>query len=418
MRRVLSVLLVVLLTMLPIVVYGKTVIDFWNLFTGPDGQVMEELVKEFNSSQNEIEVRMQILPWGDPYYNKLLLSIQTGTPPDVAICHDWNLPIFAKYDRLFPMSPKTLEKGGVMKGDFMEYPLTAGKYKGVTYGLPLDVHPYALYYNVDHLKAAGIDPNKVVLNKDNLIDAAKKLLVKDDKGQVVRWGFMPTMHGGIWREWYTLLHQFGGTYLTKDQTKAAFNSEAGVRALQFFVDLQNEGLIPPTMTDAATPFRTGKCSMTIAGTWMIPGFEEQKDLNFAITVFPQIGHKKAAWSASHLLVLPKKKTREKLEAATKFIEWLTANQIEWSAKAGHCPTRKSVINSDAFKKLTKQQAFVAELNYLVWQPHVEQAMSIESRSGQELNAVYNKQKTVVQALKDLETFVNDILTRPIGEVGK
>jgi hypothetical protein len=45
-------------------------------------------------------------------------------------------------------------------------------------------------------------------------------------------------------------------------------------------------------------------------------------------------------------------------------------------------------------------------------------MSIESRSGQELNAVYNKQKTVVQALKDLETFVNDILTRPIGEVGK
>ncbi|MBC7256154.1 MAG: extracellular solute-binding protein, partial [Chloroflexi bacterium] len=77
----------------------------------------------------------------------------------MAICHDWNLPIFAKYGRLFPMSPKTLEKGGVRKGDFMEYPLTAGKYQGVTYGLPLDVHPYALYYNVDHLKAAGIDPN-------------------------------------------------------------------------------------------------------------------------------------------------------------------------------------------------------------------------------------------------------------------
>ncbi len=418
MKRFISVLLVVFIVFLPFVAYSKTIIDFWNLFTGPDGKIMEGMVKDFNASQDEVEVRMQILPWGDPYYNKLLLSIQTGTAPDVAICHDWNLPIFAKYGRLFPMSPKTLEKGGVTKGDFMEHPLTAGKYKGVTYGLPLDVHPYALYYNVDHLKAAGLDPNKVVANKENLIDAAKKLLVKDDKGQVIRWGFMPTMHGSIWREWYTLLHQFGGTYLTKDQSKAAFNSEPGIRALQFFVDLQNEGLIPPTMTDAGTPFRTGKCSMTIAGTWMIPGFEEQKDLNFAITVFPQIGHKKAAWSASHLLVLPKKKSREKLEAATKFIEWLTANQLTWSAKAGHCPTRKSVINSDAFKKLTKQQAFVAQLGYLVWQPHVEQAMSIESRSGQELNAVYNKQKTVTQALKDLEVFVNDILTRPVGEVGK
>jgi ABC-type glycerol-3-phosphate transport system substrate-binding protein len=418
MKRFLGILLaVVIMAVWPLVGYSKTVIDFWNLFTGPDGKIMENIVKEFNASQDEIEVRMQILPWGDPYYNKLLLSIQTGTAPDVAICHDWNLPIFAKYGRLFPMSPKTLEKAGVNKGDFLEHPLTAGRYQGVTYGLPLDVHPYALYYNVDQLKAAGLDPNKVILDKENFVDAAKKLQVKDDKGQVTRWGYVP-IESNLWRDWYTLLYQFGGTYLSKDSTKAAFNTEIGAKALQFFVDLQSAGLIPPTGIDTGTAFRTGKCSMTMAGTWMIPGFNEQKDLNYMTVPYPQIGNKKAAWSASHLLVLPKKKTRDKVDAAAKFVEWLTAHQIEWSANAGHCPTRKSVIASDAFKKLTKQQAFAEELSYLVWQPHVEQAMSVENRSRQEFDAVYNRQKTIPQALKDLETFVNDILTRPVGEVGK
>ncbi len=417
MKRALSVILVILLSMLPIVAYGKIVIDFWNLFTGPDGQVMEELVKEFNASQNDVEVRMQILPWGDPYYNKLLLSIQTGTAPDVAICHSWNLLIFAKYNRLFPLSPKTLEKGGVNKGDFLERPLAAGKYKGVTYGLPLDLLTLGTYYNTDHFKAVGMDPNKVVSSQENFIDAIKKLQMKDDKGEVTRWGFAP-ISGDLWRYWYSLLYQFNGTFLTKDGSKSSFNSEAGIRALQFFVDLQNANLIPPTSIDAATAFRTGKCSMTIAGTWMRRGFEEQKDLNYMTAPFPFIGPKKAVMAASHLLVLPQKKNRDKIEAAGKFIEWLTSNQIKWSMNAGNCPTRKSVINSDIFKKSPKHQAFISQADYLAWLPQVEQFLPIQSRMSQEIDAVYNKQKTVALALKDLELYVNDILTRPIGEAGK
>lgn len=55
---------------------------------------------------------------------------------------------------------------------------------------------------------------------------------------------------------------------------------------------------------------------------------------------------------------------------------------------------------------------------MAWLPQVEQFLPIQSRMGQELNAVYNRQKTVVQALNDLEIYVNDILTRPIGEVGR
>lgn len=188
--------------------------------------------------------------------------------------------------------------------------------------------------------------------------------------------------------------------------------------MQFFVDLQNANLIPPTAIDAATAFRTGKCSMTISGTWMIRGFDEQKDLNYMTAPFPYIGPKRAVMGASHLLVLPKKKSRDKLEAATKFIEWLTSNQIKWTMNAGNCPSRKSVINSDAFKKLTKQGMFISQLNYLAWLPQVEQFLPIQSRMSQEINAVYNRQKSITQAFKDLEIYVNDILSRPIGESGR
>src|SRR5215218_9986458 len=63
---------------------GRIVIDFWNGFTGPDGKMMERIVRAFQEENPDVRVRMQIIPWGT-YYDKVTLSLAYGGAPEVFI---------------------------------------------------------------------------------------------------------------------------------------------------------------------------------------------------------------------------------------------------------------------------------------------------------------------------------------------
>ena len=69
----------------------KSKITFWNGFTGPDGQTMWEIIKNFEADYPEYEVEMEIIPWGT-YFDKLMVSLGSGKPPDVFILHENEIP--------------------------------------------------------------------------------------------------------------------------------------------------------------------------------------------------------------------------------------------------------------------------------------------------------------------------------------
>jgi multiple sugar transport system substrate-binding protein len=68
-----------------------TPINFWNGFTGPDGRVMLELVRTFNSRNPDVHVSMQRIAWGT-YYNKLMVAGVDGRAPEVFILHSAQIP--------------------------------------------------------------------------------------------------------------------------------------------------------------------------------------------------------------------------------------------------------------------------------------------------------------------------------------
>jgi multiple sugar transport system substrate-binding protein len=81
---------------------GKTLINYWNGFTGPDGRAMEKIVAQFQKQNPDVAVRMQIIPWGT-YYDKLTLSMAYGGAPDVFVMHAGRLPEFATFDTIRPL---------------------------------------------------------------------------------------------------------------------------------------------------------------------------------------------------------------------------------------------------------------------------------------------------------------------------
>ena len=57
-------------------------LEFWNGFTGPDRPALEAIVKRFNATHDDIQIKMSIMPW-DVFYEKLLPSFAANKGPAI-----------------------------------------------------------------------------------------------------------------------------------------------------------------------------------------------------------------------------------------------------------------------------------------------------------------------------------------------
>jgi multiple sugar transport system substrate-binding protein len=170
-----------------------------------------------------------------------------------------------------------------------------------------------------------------------------------------------------------LCYQFGGRLYNEDGTNATFNSQAGVDALTWMVDLVKEGYSPKDIAenDEYTAFQNGDNAFMWNGIWNILELVEVKGLEWGVATVPQIGSQKGAWGGSHNFVITNKRGQDpnKVAASKLFINWISKRSVEW-AKAGQVPARKEVRESQEFKSLKYQPTFAKQLPYVHFLPSV------------------------------------------------
>lgn len=343
----------------------KVELAFWNGFTGGDGPYMRQLVEDFNSEHDNIEVSMNVMEWAD-FYAKVPSAVASGKGPDVAVVQLDQLATQAARNVVIPLDDvaKTLD---LQKSDFAPAVWDAGIYKGQRYGIPLDVHPLGLYYNKGVMERGGLDPNKPPQTRDDYMAALEEL-----KGQGIQgsWVSPFLFTGGL--QFRSLLWQFGGEPFSEGATKATFNSDAGVDALTWMVDLVKNEYSPKNVAQDAefVAFQNGDNALHWNGIWQINYFKnEVEGLEWGVAPLPQIGTEKAAWASSHNFTVMRQRTPDdnKLQASKVFINWISENSIEW-AKGGQIPARNSVRESQAFKDLKEQSQFAKQISYVRFLP--------------------------------------------------
>jgi len=342
---------------------GAITLNFWNGFTGPDGQDMKKIVDQFNKEhEGQIQVKTETMEWG-VFYDKIRTVVTQGQAPDVAVMHLDQMPGMAKNGILYELD-ELASSLDLKEEDFIPAVWKAGMYEDKRYAIPLDVHPLALYYNVDMLKEAGYDAPPTTW--DEFLEMSQAMTKGD------QYGFgMPV----LWPSqliYFSALYQHGGESVSPDGLEPLYNSAAGVEALQKLTDLVHKYKVSPTdiqQDGEVTLFRQGKVAFHLNGIWMINGFMEQEGLNFATAPIPVFGDKPATWAGSHNFVLPKQKEDDpaKREAAMKFIKYVTDNSLAW-AKAGQIPAKNSVNQSPEFLALEHQANIAKQSDYLVFAP--------------------------------------------------
>jgi multiple sugar transport system substrate-binding protein len=326
---------------------------FWNGFTGGDGPSMKKLVDQFNTEHPNIKVTMTTIRWQD-YYQKVPAAVQSGQGPDVGAAHQDNLATLAARRSIVPLDDLATELK-LEESDFIPAVWKGGIYQEKRYGIPLDVHSLAQYWNADQLEKAGLDAPPA--DRQEFESAVAK--IKSGGLQNPFW--MPS----LWPAhliFYSLIWQNGGTPYSEDGQTATFNSEQGVEALTWMVDQIKNGGSPKNVAidTQYNAFKTARNAGTFDGIWQINDLKATAPkLKWQMAAVPQIFDQKAVWSNGHNFVLmtQRKQDDNKLQASKVFINWVSEKSAEWG-NAGMIPARNTARQDPTFAKL--EQASVAQ----------------------------------------------------------
>jgi multiple sugar transport system substrate-binding protein len=380
-------------------------ITFQEQFNDSESAEMAVLVKQFEAANPNIQVQL-VRDNDASYYDKLVTQIIGGAGPDIARVEPPKAVqyITAQYaaplDQWFPKSFRSQFFPSTMS------PLIRG---GSLYGIPQDVATLVLFYRTDLFKAAGIKHPPVTWAE--LYADAKRLTKGTDRygiGLFGGWGAF---------EFYPWLWQAGAQVLKPngDKMAAAFNSPAGVRALQFWTNLQNKKLMPPgaatlTEDDVKGPFIAGKLAMFTSGPWSV-GSLKAAGIKGKWSVAPLPKDKARASVLGGLDVILLKNSKHKTEAA-KFLAWLYQDKIQsgWDRALGYIPVKKTLYSTPAFKRNPLSKQFYASLQISRSRPVVPQAAQVDNALGQAVQAALSGAKSPKAALDAAAATANEALS--------
>ena len=212
------------------------------------GDLVESFIDNFHERNPHITVDWTSLPGGTPIVEKLSATFFASPEDlDVVLVNFGFIPAWADAGWISDIEdlPGVDKLKANMKQSFLDF----YSYKGKLYGLPYFGAEFLYAINRDFFDRAGLTDPPTTFD-----EYVQQLNVFKDKGIVKR----PAVHGlgaglyGIVREWEEISINMGGTGYTlfdPDTLEPNFldKGDAGHRALQFLVDLQQKHqLLDPT----------------------------------------------------------------------------------------------------------------------------------------------------------------------------
>jgi multiple sugar transport system substrate-binding protein len=393
-------------------------VTFWHLFGGGDGERLTGILAAIDSEHGDSDVRELILPWGNPYYTKLALAAVGGSPPDVAIVHATRLPGFAPAGLLEEFTPELLARHGLAADQFLEAPWKSGQSGGRQYAIPLDTHPFVLYYNTDLVKQADLlgDDGKLkpLDGPDALLDACDAVAKETDKAGLV----FETRGVTPWRLFLTLYSQLGGPPIIEaGGSRIGMDDDTAVKALEWMAKPHERGVAGPDVDyqGSVAFFGNQSAAFALNGEWEVTTYQGT-DLPFGMTTVPTIFDRPANQADSHTFVIPRDPGRspERLDAAMAFISRLVGKGLDW-AKGGHVPAYRPVFESDAYRKLSPQSDYAAAAERLVFDPlawYSGSGSSLEANAGSAFKPVITGSQRPEQGLRTFRDFLERMATTP------
>lgn len=321
-------------------------IDFWNSWTGSDGDTLVEKVNEFNETNPYgITVNMDI---SSSFAEKLSTALPTGEAAPLVLLGAADRYSYQEY--LLDIND-IWDKTSLKEEDFNANAMSAMKIDEDLYSIPFQNSMYYLYWNKDLFKDAGLDPETPPKNYEEWAEMASKI-TDSDKNIYGSGLFMSYGNHEM-----SMMQMMSGRLVTKtDDGKWSVNiaNNDGVKNYLKWMKEEYTSGNNPQDDGIETMFNAGQIGLMVNGPWHAAG-AKAAGINFGMT---KIFSEEPVGDVAGFFVTSSASAEEKL-ASERFIEWWykgnEGTAIEdtgagvWSMDLGFPTAYLPLADTDAYK---------------------------------------------------------------------
>ncbi len=384
----------------------QSTIQFWTMQLQPQfTPYFTELIQNFKTSNPNLQIKWDDVPW-DAMQSKILTSISAKTAPDIVNLNPNFASQLASKNALIDLNSKISPE---VKKQYLPSIWQANSLNNLSFGVPWYLTTRVTIYNQDLFKKAGI--SKPPANYTELAQIAQT--IKDKTG---KYAFFVTFSPGDSGEVLESLVQMG-VKLVDEQGKAAFDTPEGLAAFKYWVDLYQQGLLPPEVLTqghrhAVELYQSGSTALLSSGAEFLKTIQKNAPTIAKISAAsPQITGKTGKKNVAVMnLVIPR--DSKQADDALKFALFVTNadNQLSFAKAANVLPSNLVAIDRyiqeldqestgssvEQARKVSANQLKEAE----VLIPAMKNLNQLQKVIYENLQAAMLKQKTVEQAVKD------------------
>ena len=393
---------------------GKS-IQIWEGFTGAEAKAFAHLVAEYDASHPGVKVSSLFVN-NDYTLQKVQTAVAGGNPPDIAYLYGSWAPNVAKLSGVVTLT-NVVKRPGVNWNDFWVGERDVASVDGRVIGIPALVDNLAVVYNKALFAKAHLAPPGPGWTWPQFVADAAKLTDPAIK-QFGTAYVTPGSEDTVWH-WEALLWAAGGKILNSSDTKAAFDSKAGLTSLDTLRTMavtDHSMYLDPTDSAYANLFNSGKIGMLVTGPWDLSGFP---NVHYGVQIMPAFpgtdgGHQTISGPDNWVVF---NNGASRVKTAEDFILWLTAPaQVKYfSLKTGDLPIRQSVASATGFDAqmnagLPDVSTFITNLgNVRQARPQIATYPQISQAIGTMVVSVLLGKAQPAQALAAAAAKVNQIL---------
>ncbi|HEX5758752.1 MAG TPA: extracellular solute-binding protein [Thermoanaerobaculia bacterium] len=389
-------------------------VSFWAF--GREGEMVRELVPEFERRNPGLRVDVQQVPW-TAAHEKLLTAYVGNATPDVAQLGNTWIAEFVALEALAPLDERLAGSRAIARGDFFAGAWDANVLDGATWGVPWYVDTRVLFYRSDLMAASGAPwPPRTWAEWREAMARVRRVGGAGERYAIL----MPIDE---WDKPVLLGLQAGAPLLAGGGRRGAFRDPRFRRALAFYVDLYASGLAPPLTSSGVSnlyqQFEEGYFAMLVTGPWNLGEFRNRLPASmqerWATAPLPPpdaaAGYPGVSLAGGSSLVLFRDAAGH--EGAWKLVEFLCepAQQARFYELSGDLPARRSAWALTALDADPRAAAFREQLGAVVPMPKVPEWEQIATRVAERVEEVVRGASTLDAALAGLDADVDRMLEK-------
>lgn len=322
---------------------SKERVVYWGSLSGRNGELEQQLIRQFNESQSDVEVEYQFQGDYATTANKLTAALQAQQAPDVTLLSSvWWFRFYVN-GVLAPLNG-LMEGAGVDAADYADALYAEGVRDGTSYWLPFARSAQVFYYNKDVWAAAGL-PDRGPETWGEFLDWVPRI-VGEEGGPPARSAlvhpsgnpdYLTTLFQGV-------VWQFGGRYSDPDFTMRIAEPD-GIEAGTFYRSSTADGWATMAV-DMNADFMGGATAAMMATSAALGPLTQDAPFEVGVAFLPKEEEQASSTGGSGLSILATS-SPQKQEAAFRLVSYLTSPEItsSWSQATGYLPVRKSAAQS-------------------------------------------------------------------------